>query len=87
MSFGFHGSSDGGKWTTKKVLAGLLPASEGQAWLFGQPVDPNDIDTRRRVGHMSQAFSLYNELTVRQNLALHAGLFHIPPSEIRASAV
>ncbi|EHC89337.1 Putative ABC-type multidrug transport system, partial [Salmonella enterica subsp. enterica serovar Senftenberg str. A4-543] len=56
----------------------------GQAWLFGQPVDPNDIDTRRRVGYMSQAFSLYNELTVRQNLELHARLFHIPPAEIPA---
>lgn len=67
-----------------KMLTGLLPASEGQAWLFGQPVDPNDIDTRRRVGYMSQAFSLYNELTVRQNLELHARLFHIPPVEIPA---
>lgn len=52
-----------------KMLTGLLPASEGEAWLFGQPVDPKDIDTRRRVGYMSQAFSLYNELTVRQNLS------------------
>ncbi|MCD6741217.1 ribosome-associated ATPase/putative transporter RbbA, partial [Escherichia coli] len=63
---------------------GLLPASEGEAWLFGQPVDPKDIDTRRRVGYMSQAFSLYNELTVRQNLELHARLFHIPEAEIPA---
>lgn len=54
------------------------------AWLFGQPVDPKDIDTRRRVGYMSQAFSLYNELTVRQNLELHARLFHIPEAEIPA---
>ena len=65
-------------------LTGLLPASEGEAWLFGQPVDPKDIDTRRRVGSMSQAFSLYNELTVRQNLELHARLFHIPEAEIPA---
>lgn len=67
-----------------KMLTGLLPASEGEAWLFGQPVDPKDIDTRRRVGYMSQAFSLYNELTVRQNLDLHARLFHIPEAEIPA---
>ncbi|MCC7869630.1 ribosome-associated ATPase/putative transporter RbbA, partial [Escherichia coli] len=45
---------------------------------------PKDIDTRRRVGYMSQAFSLYNELTVRQNLELHARLFHIPEAEIPA---
>ncbi|TNT23411.1 ribosome-associated ATPase/putative transporter RbbA, partial [Escherichia coli] len=70
--------------TTMKMLTGLLPASEGEAWLFGQPVDPKDIDTRRRVGYMSQAFSLYNELTVRQNLELHARLFHIPEAEIPA---
>ncbi|KAG1446710.1 hypothetical protein G6F57_017254 [Rhizopus arrhizus] len=64
------------------MLTGLLPASEGQAWLFGQEVDPKNIDTRRRVGYMSQAFSLYGELTVRQNLVLHARLFHVPEGEI-----
>ncbi|MBN6045666.1 ribosome-associated ATPase/putative transporter RbbA [Citrobacter sp. ku-bf4] len=80
--FGFLGSNGCGKSTTMKMLTGLLPASEGEAWLFGQPVDPNDIDTRRRVGYMSQAFSLYSELTVRQNLELHARLFHIPEAEI-----
>ncbi|HBO81358.1 MAG TPA: multidrug ABC transporter ATP-binding protein, partial [Cupriavidus sp.] len=66
--FGFLGSNGCGKSTTMKMLTGLLPASDGRAWLFGQEVDPRDIDTRRRVGYMSQAFSLYTELTVRQNL-------------------
>ncbi|EQA9813190.1 ribosome-associated ATPase/putative transporter RbbA [Klebsiella oxytoca] len=80
--FGFLGSNGCGKSTTMKMLTGLLPASEGEAWLFGQPVDPRDIETRRRVGYMSQAFSLYSELTVRQNLELHARLFHIPDAEI-----
>ena len=80
--FGFLGSNGCGKSTTMKMLTGLLPASEGEAWLFGQPVDPKDIETRRRVGYMSQAFSLYSELTVRQNLELHARLFHIPDAEI-----
>ncbi|MGX9739429.1 ribosome-associated ATPase/putative transporter RbbA [Pseudocitrobacter corydidari] len=80
--FGFLGSNGCGKSTTMKMLTGLLPASEGEAWLFGQPVDPNDIETRRRVGYMSQAFSLYSELTVRQNLELHARLFHILEAEI-----
>ncbi|NWK89354.1 ribosome-associated ATPase/putative transporter RbbA [Raoultella terrigena] len=82
--FGFLGSNGCGKSTTMKMLTGLLPASEGEAWLFGQPVDPKDIETRRRVGYMSQAFSLYSELTVRQNLELHARLFHIPDGEIPA---
>ncbi len=80
--FGFLGSNGCGKSTTMKMLTGLLPASEGEARLFGQPVDPKDIATRQRVGYMSQAFSLYSELTVRQNLELHARLFHIPDGEI-----
>ncbi|PLM17362.1 multidrug ABC transporter ATP-binding protein [Klebsiella pneumoniae] len=80
--FGLLGSNGCGKSTTMKMLTGLLPASEGEAWLFGQPVDPKDIATRQRVGYMSQAFSLYSELTVRQNLELHARLFHIPDGEI-----
>lgn len=80
--FGFLGSNGCGKSTTMKMLTGLLPASEVEAWLFGQPVDPKDIATRQRVGYMSQAFSLYSELTVRQNLELHARLFHIPDGEI-----
>ncbi|MCG2842036.1 ribosome-associated ATPase/putative transporter RbbA [Sandaracinobacter sp. RS1-74] len=80
--FGFLGSNGCGKSTTMKVLTGLLPASAGRASLFGQEVDPRDIGTRRRVGYMSQAFSLYGELSVRQNLELHARLFHVAPAEI-----
>ncbi|WP_152052537.1 ribosome-associated ATPase/putative transporter RbbA [Tautonia marina] len=80
--FGFLGSNGCGKTTTMKMLTGLLPASEGRAWLFGREVDARDLDTRRRVGYMSQSFSLYSELTVRQNLVLHARLFQVPRSEI-----
>jgi len=80
--FGFLGSNGCGKSTTMKMLTGLLPASEGEALLFGQAVDPRDMATRKRVGYMSQAFSLYGELTVRQNLVLHAQLFHVPAEEI-----
>ena len=80
--FGFLGSNGCGKTTTMKMLTGLLPATEGTATLFGRPVDPNDMGTRRRVGYMSQAFSLYTELTVRQNLDLHARLFELPPARI-----
>ncbi|ABO59217.1 ribosome-associated ATPase/putative transporter RbbA [Burkholderia sp. SIMBA_043] len=82
--FGFLGSNGCGKSTTMKMLTGLLPASEGTATLFGQPVAANDIDTRRRVGYMSQGFSLYGELTVRQNLVLHARLFGVPEADVPA---
>jgi len=80
--FGFLGSNGCGKTTTMKMLTGLLPASEGEAWLFGQLVDAQDIETRRRVGYMSQGFSLYTELTVRQNLDLHARLFQVPAATV-----
>ena len=88
--FGFLGSNGCGKTTTMKMLTGLLPASEGEAFLFGEPVDATNLETRRRVGYMSQAFSLYTELTVRQNLVLHAKLFGLPaatiPDRVRAMA-
>jgi ribosome-dependent ATPase len=61
-----------------------LPASEGEALLFGRPLDASDLGARRRVGYMSQSFSLYAELTVRQNLDLHAHLFHLPAREGKA---
>ena len=80
--FGFLGSNGCGKSTTMKVLTGLLEASEGQAWLFGQPVDSRDLSTRHRVGYMSQAFSLYSELTITQNLVMHAKLFHVLKEQI-----
>jgi ribosome-dependent ATPase len=51
--------------------------------LFGQPLDASDINARRRVGYMSQSFSLYTELTVRQNLELHARLFHLGAAQGR----
>ena len=75
--FGFLGSNGCGKTTTMKMLTGLLPVSEGEAFLFGKPVNARDLETRKRVGFMSQGFSLYGELTVAQNLVLHARLFHL----------
>ncbi|WP_315727520.1 MULTISPECIES: ribosome-associated ATPase/putative transporter RbbA [unclassified Bradyrhizobium] len=80
--FGFLGSNGCGKTTTMKMLTGLLPVTSGKARLFGHEVDPNDMAVRRRVGYMSQAFSLYSELTVQQNLELHARLFGLAPAAI-----
>jgi ribosome-dependent ATPase len=76
--FGFLGSNGCGKTTTMKMLTGLLPPTEGTALLFGKPVKGGDVESRRHVGFMTQAFSLYTELTVRQNMMLHARLFDLP---------
>ncbi|MEM7777652.1 MAG: ribosome-associated ATPase/putative transporter RbbA [Pseudomonadota bacterium] len=81
--FGFLGSNGCGKTTTMKMLTGLLPPSSGEAFLFGAQVDAGSLDVRMRVGYMSQAFSLYGELTVRQNLELHARLFHLGAEKSR----
>jgi ribosome-dependent ATPase len=82
--FGFLGSNGCGKTTTMKMLTGLLPATEGSAKLFGKPMSADDMTMRSNVGYMSQAFSLYGELTVQQNLYLHAHLYHLPANEVEA---
>ncbi|GMQ50634.1 ATP-binding cassette domain-containing protein [Neisseria elongata] len=75
--FGFLGSNGCGKSTTMKMLTGLLEATEGDATLLGKPIDAGGLDTKMRVGYMSQAFSLYEELSVRRNLDLHAKLYQM----------
>ena len=75
--FGFLGSNGCGKSTTMKMLTGLLEATEGDAILLGKPIDASGLDTKMRVGYMSQAFSLYEELSVRRNLDLHARLYQM----------
>jgi ribosome-dependent ATPase len=82
--FGFLGSNGCGKSTTMKMLTGLLPPSEGSATLFGNSVEAGSMDVRRNLGYMTQAFSLYGEMTIRQNLALHARLYHLPPDKAKA---
>jgi ribosome-dependent ATPase len=82
--FGFLGSNGSGKSTTMKMLTGLLPPSEGTAKIFGNSVEAGSMEVRRNLGYMTQSFSLYGELTVRQNLALHARLYHLPPDKAKA---
>ena len=82
--FGFLGSNGCGKTTTMKMLTGLLAAGSGEAWLFGERVTGGNLAVRRRVGYMSQGFSLYSELSVLQNLTLQARLFALPRSALAA---
>ena len=80
--FGFLGSNGCGKTTTMRMLTGLLPATEGEAWLFGKPIGNDNMAVRRQLGYMTQTFSLYSELSVRQNLLLYARLFRIPEKDV-----
>ncbi len=82
--FGFLGSNGCGKSTTMKMLTGLLPPTEGTATLFGKSVEAGSLEVRRNLGYMTQAFSLYGELTVRQNLVLDARLYHLPAEKAKA---
>lgn len=82
--FGFLGSNGCGKSTTMKMLTGLLPPTEGSAKLFGSSVEAGSMEVRKNLGYMTQAFSLYGELSVRQNLVLHARLYHLPPEKAKA---
>ena len=81
--FGFLGSNGCGKSTTMKMLTGLLPPSEGSATVFGHPVEAGSMEVRRNLGYMTQSFSLWGEMTVRQNLVLDAHLYHLPPDKAK----
>lgn len=80
--FGFIGSNGCGKTTTMKMLTGLLAPSAGEALLFGRPAGARAGAARAHVGYMSQGFSLYAELTVAQNLVLHARLFGLSEARV-----
>ena len=76
--FGFLGSNGCGKSTTMKMMTGLLTPSAGTVTLFGKELGEASAAARLQVGYMSQSFSLYEEMTVAQNLLLHADLYQLP---------
>ena len=80
--FGFLGSNGCGKSTTMRMLTGLLPTTEGTVKLFGEPLKGDDAEVKLKQGYMTQNFSLYNELTVRQNLVLCARLYRLGEDEV-----
>jgi drug efflux transport system ATP-binding protein len=75
--FGFLGPNGAGKTTTIRMLCGLLKPTSGEGWITGLEIERDATSIRRRIGYMSQRFSLYADLTVAENIALFAGLYGV----------
>ncbi|MBS1250152.1 MAG: putative multidrug ABC transporter ATP-binding protein YbhF [Chloroflexi bacterium] len=83
--FGFLGPNGSGKTTTIRMMLGLLQPSAGEAEILGMPVREHIGEIRPRVGYMSQRFSLYNDLTVIQNLEFYGKAYGLTNTELKAS--
>jgi len=81
--FGFLGANGAGKTTAIKMLIGLLAPTAGDARVAGLDVVKEIEEVRRRIGYMSQRFSLYEDLTVLENIALFGGIYGLTNAEIR----
>lgn len=82
--FGFLGPNGAGKSTTIRMLCGLLRPTEGRAIVAGYDVAQEPEQVRQNIGYMSQKFSLYNDLTVIENIRLFAGLYSVPRKELES---
>jgi len=80
--FGFLGPNGAGKSTTIRMLCGLLKPTSGRATVAGYDVARKPEAVRQNIGYMSQKFSLYNDLTVMENIRLFAGLYSVPGREL-----
>jgi ABC-2 type transport system ATP-binding protein len=76
--FGLLGANGAGKTTTIKMLCGLLPASSGDIALGGEGGNLRSSELRRRIGYMSQKFTLYDDLSIVQNLEFYSGIYGVP---------
>lgn len=79
--YGLLGANGAGKTTTIKMLCGLLEPSQGQIQLAGETSSVRSADVRMRIGYMSQKFSLYNDLSIKENLNFFAGVYGVPEDE------
>ncbi len=73
--FGFLGANGAGKTTAMRMLTGLLKPSEGEAWVAGVPVHETPDKVKPHIGYMSQRFSLYDDLTISENLEFYGGAY------------
>jgi ABC-2 type transport system ATP-binding protein len=81
--FGFLGANGAGKTTAIRMFCGLLRPTSGEAWVDGLPLSTGAERIKRRIGYMSQRFSLYDDLDVEENLEFYGGIYGLAPREIR----
>jgi len=82
--FGLLGANGAGKTTVIKMLCGLIPASSGKVMLVGETGQLRSAAVRQKIGYMSQKFTLYDDLTIEENLEFYCGVYGIPRRDRRA---